>query len=130
MFAVISNEGLEFLGNAHNEALDALETNPGSTLHSVANLEELELALTKEKVKRELSDAFRGLTDKLDELGINEDLAKKVRENGKKLVGEVKSLGVRGMKAVGEGFVALGELLRKAGVEKEEDTDDETHCLC
>jgi hypothetical protein len=60
----------------------------------------------------------------LDELGINQDLAEKVYQNSEKVIAEVRYIGVRGMKAVGEGFIALGDLLKKAGDEQEHEEEN------
>jgi hypothetical protein len=57
-------------------------------------------------------------------LGINQDLAEKVYQNSEKVIAEVRYIGVRGMKAVGEGFIALGDLLKKAGDEQEHEEEN------
>ena len=65
------------------------------------------------------------LLRKLEALGITAEnadkLTKQVREHSDKAIAEVRSLGIRGMKAVGDGFIAFGDLLRKAA----KDDDDE-----
>lgn len=115
MYAVITEGRLSYLGECQDQALATFNAKPNSTLHSVEDHEELDVLLQKQSTKT--SDVFDELIEKLDELGINEDFADKIRDNGVKLVGEVKSLGIKGMQAVGEGFVALGELLRKSSEE-------------
>lgn len=118
MYAVLNDEGLVFLGDCREEAHLVLESCPTHTLHVVQTLEDLRDVLTTNNAKALFTDAFETLTDRLDELGLNQEFVERVKENGAKLVGEAKSLGVRGLKAVGEGFVSLGELLRNTGVEE------------
>jgi hypothetical protein len=75
-----------------------------------------------------LSEAAARLFDKLDELGLSaentDNWAREFKKNGDKVVAEVKSLGIKSMKAVGEGFKALGDLLRNEA-EGQEEMDDE-----
>lgn len=124
MFAVISEDGLEFLSRNNSEAIAVINSHSNWILQYVNDLQDLESKLSKiwdKKTKPTVSNSFSDLTNKLDELGLNQELADKIRSNGEKLIGDVKSLGVKGMKTVGEGFVALGELLRKAADEPPED---------
>lgn len=135
MYAVITAEGrLAYLGECQDQALATFNSKEGVSLHQVDSPEELNALLDKDDAVRAVVDdtteTFKALVDKLDELGLNKDLASKVSENSTYLLGEAKSLGVKGMKAVGEGFVALGELLRKASAEekKEEECGHSTCC--
>lgn len=129
MYAVITGGRLSYLGECQDEALDTFNSKPNSSLHLVESQEELdELLDTEVDVAAIVSDSFTSLVGKLSELGVNQDLPSKLRDNSVKLMGEAKSLGVKGMKAVGEGFVALGELLRKASAETTEDCCGDPKC--
>jgi len=94
------------------------------SLVEVSSLEDLAKAIMmqKEETPEELVDE---LLRKLEALGITAEnadkLTKQVREHSDKAIAEVRSLGIRGMKAVGDGFIAFGDLLRKAA----KDDDDE-----
>jgi hypothetical protein len=64
-----------------------------------------------------MSDAAAKLFTKLDELGLSpenvDNWSQSLKKNGDKVVAEVKSLGIKGMKAVGDSFQALGDLLKQ-----------------
>ena len=147
MFAVFSNKSIAYLGDDRVAAMSVLESKDGSTLKtvntlanlatafefylssgapptsdSVANAMEAEVAALEE----ELSDAVESVLEQLDKAGINAaNAAERLREDGQRALGEVRSLGIKGMNAVGEGFVALGELLKKADEAKEGESEDE-----
>lgn len=139
MYAVFSEGSLSFLGDSQTEALQVFNDNPGSSLHTVNTVEEVkdlldsqrtsEVATFAKQVKEDASDAMRQLMEKLREVGVNEELATKIKTGGEKLFGEARSLGVRGLKAVGDGFVNLGELLRKAS-ENDEPPEAPERCGC
>lgn len=128
-YAVFSNGAMIHFGSNQKEALAYLKGN--ATLVSVNSLEDLLCAFESHwiasQVRKEddndLSNAFTSLLDRLDRMGINEenaeDMMSKLKENSKKVVSEAKSLGVQGMKAVGEGFIALGDLLVSTGKDKD-----------
>jgi hypothetical protein len=134
MYAVVSGGLLLYLGDCRDNAMTYFNDNECMTpsLHTVADITQLATLLDHDnrvvaqvddplnQVGNTVSSAFKGLVDQLDQLGVNQDLATKVMNNGEKLVGEAKSLGVKGMNVVGEGFVALGELLRKASTEEKQ----------
>lgn len=149
MYAVFAHQSLVYLGNCRDEALLFVDSNAGASLHSVSDLVDLsnlfdeqvlgyeledEVEFTAQTVGDQLSDAAHVVVQKLDSLGINaenaEDLAKKLKDGGEKTLAEVRSLGIKGMKAVGEGFVALGELLRKADAKKEAEECDKSGGCC
>jgi len=68
-------------------------------------------------------DVLANVLNKLSGLGLNaetvERFTQQAQEQGEKAVAEVRSLGIRGMQVVGDGFIVLGDLLRKAA-DKEE----------
>ena len=125
MYATITSGTIIYLGESEKEATLATKANPSScSVVKVNNLQELVLAVNPITAERDdLSDAFEKITHKLNELGINKDLADKFKNNGEKLVGEAKSLGARGIKSVGSGFIALGDLLNKIGAEEQKNED-------
>jgi hypothetical protein len=123
MYTVIFERKPIYLGTEPGKAIDVFNSTAGSELHKIESLEQLS-GLVEEnpknfQVQDQLSEAAQRLVQKLDELGINQDLAEKVYQNSEKVIAEVRYIGVRGMKAVGEGFIALGDLLKKAGDEQE-----------
>lgn len=155
MYAVFAHQSLVYLGTCRDEALSFVDGVEAASLHSVTDLDELadlfeDLVLEDEfededdlllgaqaavqSVGDQLSNAAHVVVQKLDDLGINaengEVLAKKLKEGGEKTLVEVRSLGIKGMKAVGEGFVALGELLRKADAKKEAEECDKPGGCC
>jgi hypothetical protein len=128
MYAVIFERKPIYLGTEPGKAIDVFNSTAGSELHKIESLEQLS-GLVEEnpknfQVQDQLSEAAQRLVQKLDELGINQDLAEKVYQNSEKVIAEVRYIGVRGMKAVGEGFIALGDLLKKAGDEQEHEEEN------
>lgn len=138
MYAVVSNKVLVYSGTDLIEALQAFNLKKGSTLHNIDKLEDLDQYVGKSdfdavvsdffnslkiKVQRPveaepssdvLSQAAQNLLKKLDEFGMNQSLSEKIAENSDRLVAEVRHIGTRGMKTVGDGFIALGDVLRRA----------------
>ena len=93
------------------------------SLVEVSSLEDLAKAIMmqKEETPEEL---LADLLKKMEELGLTaenaEKFTKQVRDQSEKAVAEVRSLGIRGMQAVGDGFIAFGDLLRKAAKDDDE----------
>ena len=130
--AVIEGAQLHYLGEDKQTALSIFESKPGSKMVNVATLNELQSHLQGEGVKacctepdceHTISEAFRRVLDKLDENGINaenaDELRKKLQAGGEKLAADVRSLGLRGMRIVGDGLTALGDFMRKASDDEE-----------
>lgn len=122
MYLVTCQNQIRYLGECRDKAIEAFNANQGASLQFLNSGDELNTALRDDK---DPSDAFKSLIDRLDGLGVNQELAAKIKDNGVKLFGEAKSLGVRGLKVVGEGFVAIGELLKGAG---EDQPCSRPHC--
>ena len=128
MFAVFSNKSIVYLGDDRDAAMAALESKDGSTLKTVSTLTNLVTSFSfylnsstapddplEPPLDDELSDAVNTVLDKLDEAGITAaNAAERLKDDSKRAMAEVRSLGIKGMNAVGEGFMALGELLQKA----------------
>jgi hypothetical protein len=131
MFAVIVDGVLLYAGTSQAKALEIFHSsvNPNTAFFKVESAAEIaallktnkdtviedtleELNSSIEAVADGASKAFQNILNKLDELGVNENLAENVVATGEKLVVETRNLGVRGMQVVGEGFIALGDLLR------------------
>jgi hypothetical protein len=91
------------------------------TMVQVDSIEELMAKMMPESEQDEQDDLVAELLQKLDDLGLTpenaEKFTKQVQEQSEKAIAEVRSLGIRGMKAVGDGFIAFGDLLRKAAKE-------------
>lgn len=140
MYAVFAGGCIVYLGDCEFEAKVAFDESVSPTMTTVRDLEDLD-AQFADHVRREedmraseeeleaqeveagdepdpLSTAVETVLSKLDGLGLSrenaDELARTLKEGGGKAAAQVRSLGVKGMRAVGEGFVALGELLRKA----------------
>lgn len=115
-YAVVSNGELLFLTQGRCAAVKKMSENPGSDLATVATLEELDVLLNTPAPtpEEQASEAMKNLMSKLDDWGLNQDFVDELKESGEKLMAEVKSLGNKGMKVVGDGFIAMGELLRQA----------------
>jgi hypothetical protein len=64
-----------------------------------------------------LNDVLKKLEELVDPANA-EKFAAQIQEQTGKVVAEVKSMGIAGMKAVGDGFVALGDLLRNSANEE------------
>lgn len=128
MYAVLTDNTVLYLGECRTKAVEVLDQNPKAEMKKVDSLDDLKDVINPAKTEEDiLSDAIVGLFDKLEELGFTaenaESLTAKLQLHADKAVAEVRSLGIRGMKAVGDGFIALGDLLRKA--EKQQHDDDE-----
>lgn len=131
MFAVFSNRSIVYLGDDREVAMKILESKEGSTLKTVNTLaalteafnfylgtnEDWEPTPEDELETDELSEAAAAVLEKLDEAGLNADNVNetitRLKSDGKRALTEVRSLGIKGMNVVGEGFVALGELLKQ-----------------
>ncbi len=126
-YAVVENGALLHISEDAAPAVKIFESKPDSKMVRVMNLEELQIELdasvkvkpcaTDEvEVDDEFSNVLRQLLDKLDESGINaenaEELRKKIQSGGEQLVAEVRSLGIRSMRVVGDGLSTLGEFMR------------------
>lgn len=99
------------MGGAKNDSSD-VEVREVYTLEDLASYFE-------EEEEDPVADSLDRLLQRLEELDVDE-IADRLIEKGEKAVAEVRSLGVRGMEAVGRGFVALGELLNKAAEEEDD----------
>lgn len=101
----------------------AVSSNGIYTISEISSLEDLKnLIMPKIKEKEEV-DVLTDVLKKLEKLASPENAEKfatQIQEQAGKVVAEVRSMGIAGMKAVGDGFVVLGDLIRKAGEEKEE----------
>lgn len=64
------------------------------------------------------SETLKKAVNQLNELGVNEKLVDNVVTKANSLVGEVRSLGIKGMKTVGESFIDIGNLLKSVDDKK------------
>lgn len=136
MYAVFNKQAIRFLGSDINQANKILKLKVGSTMAVVGSLTELATLLDTHLTGHEsnaqgFSQAAERVFKMLDDAGINqanvEDVLAALRERGDKVIADVSSLGIKSMATVGDGFLALGDLLKKASKEKddEDDEDDE-----
>jgi hypothetical protein len=123
MFAVIVDKAIVYLGVDRNKAVEILNSKAAeeeASLIDVQTLDELAFALyeMQNRTQKDISDAVQKLFQMLDEAGVNEhtvaEVTEVLKERGSAAISEVRHLGIQGMAAVGEGFVAIGDLLKKA----------------
>jgi hypothetical protein len=152
MYAVFSNGSIVYLGNDRTDALQTLDSKDGATLSQVNTLASLSGAFTsyksqatsKEEPSEENPDpddpledasaAMEKILEKLDAAGFNaentEEFYQGLREKAVDAVAEVKGLGIKSMSVVGEGFIALGDLLKAIESPPEDDegsSEDESN---
>lgn len=92
-------------------------------LYSIVEVSSLDDLAKHVMPETEEVDVLADVLEKLEKLvdpANAEKFAAQIQEHSGKVVAEVKSMGIAGMKAVGDGFVALGDLIRKAGETKED----------
>ena len=155
MFVVLDGKTVVKLTSCSKEAVESMEQDPRRHMHVVGDLSDLARKLDVEsggdaEVRRQMeeeydyefpesmSDAATKLFDKLDEMGFNienaTELTETLKGRSKKVANQVRSLGIKGMKAVGEGFIALGDLLKSAegdtDFEVDEDYNRDDHQSC
>lgn len=101
----------------------SLSSNGLYRIVEVLSLDDLIEHIMPPKTKSKEEDVLAEVLKKLEELvspETAEKFAVQIQEKTGKVVAEVRSMGINGMKAVGDGFIALGDLIRKAGETKEE----------
>lgn len=114
MYLVITDGSFAYAGNDVEEAYRVFDSKENSSIHKLKyedkqKIQEMELEIT-------LGDALENLLQQLNSLNFDQDvknLAESTKDAGKKVAAEVRAATNKGMKAVGEKFVALGELLKK-----------------
>lgn len=123
MYAVLANKTICYLGSDKIYATEILESKNGASLVSVTTLTELASFYSTHfdsnmPDTNVFSQAVERVLEALDEAGVDEnsveDVVEVLKQKGQTAVTEVHHLGIKGMKTVGEGFVALGDLLKKA----------------
>jgi len=129
MLAVIEGNWLHYIGEDKAKALTIFESKPNSKMVNINSLMELQAELETEKADvspcdhQSISETLRKVLDKLDENGFNtenvEELQRKLKTSGEKLTADVKSLGIRSMRVVGDGLTTLGDFLRQTSEEEE-----------
>ena len=134
MHAVIVDGAVIYLGNDGNKAVEILTSKQEqkASLFSVSTLSELasvlRLSQAKQNVEESASQAIERLFDTLDEAGINEKSVEEVvavlKQKGDAAVAEVRHLGIKGMKTMGDSFIALGDLLKQASQKQPEEPEN------
>ena len=134
MYAILADGAIWYLGDDRDKATEILDSKEGKGYQRVvASLDELAAALQHNRgedpqtFSESLSEACAEILGKLDELGINkgaaEEFGQRVQDNTVKITAEVRALGIKGMNVVGDNFVALGDLLKKASEGKASDDE-------
>lgn len=129
MYAVLANKTIHYVGTDKDLAKEIFESKIGASLVNVNTLSELASFYDSSTKAEEtpfdgLSEAAERVLDMLDDLGVNErsveEVVETLKDKGQSAVAEVRHLGIKGMQTVGESFVALGDLLKKASEETDE----------
>lgn len=112
--------GTEKSANDFLEGRKTLSSAGVYRLVEVDRLEELAEQILPDVAKTEEEDILGGVLEKLEELAspaTAEKFARQIEEQAGKVVAEVRSMGIAGMQAVGDGFIALGDLIKKSSEE-------------
>lgn len=124
MYAVLAEGSIHYLGSDKDAALSVLDSKTGATMETVKDLNDLVRSFEKhvglKEKKTENTSRLDEVLQRLEEIdlaGEAEDVLKRTRENGEYAIGQVRSMGLRGLKGLGEGFTAIGDLLKKASEE-------------
>jgi hypothetical protein len=136
MYAIFDKQAIRFLGSDIDRANEILKSKVGSTMANVGSLTELATLFDAHLTGHEsdaqsdaqgFSQAAERVFQMLDDAGINqekmEDVLAALKERGDKVVADVSSLGIKSMATVGDGFLALGDLLKKASEERDDEDD-------
>ncbi len=126
MYAVIADRAIHYLGTNNEEAVRVLWSKKGASMVNVATLTELASLFSAhvanvdyppDTEENPFSKATERVLEILEDIGVNErsvdEVVQILKQRGQSAAAEVRSLGIKSMKTVGEGFVALGDLLRK-----------------
>lgn len=114
MFLVLTADNhILYLGDNHTYTLEVLGHTATNKLHVVENLEDLRAVLGFADYEKTAPNV------KLKEFTNN------VCDGTKKVFGEVKSLGVRGLEKISKGYIALGEAIKKMREEAETEVEEE-----
>jgi hypothetical protein len=130
MYAVVLEKTLLYLGEDQSLALETFRSNPKSSIHNIESIDKLkdigviESPEADQFIEQEFSDAIQRILNKLEEFGLSSDLPEKIQANSEKVIAEVRHIGIKGMKTVGEGFIALGDLLNKIAKEEDKESND------
>lgn len=136
MYAVFYKQTILFLGSDIDQAKEILKSKIGSTMSNVGSLDELATLLGDhltgtESNAQDFSQAAERVFKMLKDRGINqekmEDVIAALKERSDKVVADVRSLGIKSMSTVGDGFLAIGDLLKKASEPREDRNLDDTN---
>ena len=109
MYAVIFEKSPIYLGHETNTAIKIFKSKTGSELYKIESLEHLSVLVEENpppsQSQDQLSDAALRLVKKIEELVTDQDLDEEVYKNPENVIAEVRLMGFRGMKVVGEGFM-------------------------
>lgn len=137
MYAVIHGNGLIYLGSDLPIAIKHFESKVGSQLHNIESVKDLhQFGVTvyensnteplrfdndydfmpidgQAELAQNLSDAAKEVFNRLDDLGLDDMAASFVESTGT-MFAQVSHIGTKGMETVGEGFIAIGDILSAA----------------
>jgi hypothetical protein len=125
MYATIVSGHVVYLGDCRLQAEKITDSNSLPQVFEVHSLEDLQRVMQpeisfKEKARQHFNQAFQDVVENFDKIGVNKEFFDNIQSKSVTLIEEAKSLSVRGMKAVGEGFIALGKLMHQEGEKEDE----------
>lgn len=134
MYAVIADKAIHYLGTNNEEAVRVLGSKTGASMVNVATLTELASLFSahvanvdSQPQESPFSKATERVLEILEDIGVNEhsvdEVVQILKQRGQSAATEVRSLGIKSMKTVGEGFVALGDLLRKQAESESDESE-------
>ena len=126
MYAVHNESAIFYYGEDKEAAMRVLLENPCASMTAKASPEWISQKFNPSvSAQTTESDALDSVLETLEGLGLNaqdnaEKFVEQIQQQSERAVAEVRSLGIKGMKALGDSFVALGDLLKKAVAEDEQ----------
>lgn len=125
MYAIFQNKKLCHLCDDKAKFLKIFEPENGHEVFVVESLEDLKQVFKSYEQPESHESYFESLIQHLESINVDDKDAEKffakVKDNGEKLVGQARSLGVRGLKNLSDSFVVLSDLLQEdKSTEKEE----------
>ena len=112
MYAVHNESAVFYYGDDKEAAMSALEKNPCASMTAKASPEWLAEKFNPSVAAQAAEDPLDSVLNTLEELGLNaqdnaEKFAQQLQDQSERAIAEVRSLGIKGMKAIGDSFIAL-----------------------
>jgi len=142
-FGVFKNGSLIYLTDHYGKATTQYKLLEADQLQRVESLGQLTEVLAEIKAKQEkpkqqmlddeqleafaenMSDAAESVVSRLEEMGFNAENAERMRESGKQIAADVKSLGIRGLTALNEQIKLFSSKLDETIGSQDESSDED-----